>query len=395
MNIYLTIFGKPRYLGIMRMKDEDVLNHNKWLILKTSRGYEMGLLGGQLTDEQEERYRADVSHYEDTTEAILQDVEFLREADMYDIEDYYSCRHEEEEALIRARSLLSEHKIPMKLVDVEYMLDRKRLYFYFTSEQRVDFRSYVRDLAHEFRTRIEMRQIGLRDEARIVRGIASCGRPCCCSYWLRGFSPISIKIVKEQRSALNPTKISGICGRLMCCMSYEKELYSEMWAKLPGPGTKIKTEQGSYILESIDVGHERVNIRFPSGRLIPVLISEFPDFKETVLKGEEWGEDKELAAKKKAAQERIERIERAKQARRKVKVNTRPLKQSPAKSDSSSKAKPKTKNSQVRTQNQNASGVIRSQNQKQNPNREGQSKRRKSKAKSQQTGKETGKGEKS
>ena len=361
MKTYLTIFGKPRYLGLMRLNDEDILNHNKWLVLKTSRGYEMGLLGGMLTQEQESRYRSETSNYEETTEAMLQDAEFLREADINDIESYYECRREEEEALLRARELLSEHNIAMKLVDVEYMLDRKKLYFYFTAEQRVDFRAYVRDLAHEFKTRIEMRQIGIRDEARIVRGIASCGRPCCCSYWLRGFMPISIKIVKEQRSALNPTKISGLCGRLMCCMSYEQEIYSEMWSKLPGPGTKIKTEQGSYTLESLDVGREHVNIRFPSGRLVPVSISEFPDFKETVLRGEEWGEDKELAAKKKAAQERIERLERAKQARHKIKVNAKPLKPSPA------KAKPKSKK--------------QNQNQNRNVSREGQPKKKKPKSK--------------
>ena len=180
MKIYLTIYGKPRYLGLMKMEDEAVLNHNKWLILKTSRGNEMGLLSGQLSDEQAARYQRDTASYEETTEAILQDVELIREADINDIENYYACRHEEEEALLKARKLLSEHGIPMKIVDVEYMFDRKKLYFYFTSEQRVDFRAYVRDLAHEFKTRIEMRQIGLRDEARIVKGIASCGRPCCC-----------------------------------------------------------------------------------------------------------------------------------------------------------------------------------------------------------------------
>ena len=147
----------------------------------------------------------------------------------------------------------------------------------------------------------------------------------------------------------------------MCCMSYEQEIYSEMWSKLPGPGTKIKTEQGSYTLESLDVGREHVNIRFPSGRLVPVSISEFPDFKETVLRGEEWGEDKELAAKKKAAQERIERLERAKQARHKIKVNAKPLKPSPA------KAKPKSKK--------------QNQNQNRNVSREGQPKKKKPKSK--------------
>ena len=314
----MTIFGKPRYLGLARILDDTLLEqrHSRWMVLKTSRGYEMGLPGGMLTAEQQEKYRASVSNYEETTEAMLQDVEFVREADHEDLENYYACRQEEENALFKSREILTAHSLDMKLVDVEYMLDRKKLYFYFTAEQRVDFRAYVRDLAHEFKTRIEMRQIGIRDEARIVKGIASCGRPCCCGYWLRGFMPISIKIVKEQRSALNPSKISGLCGRLMCCMSYEQEAYSELWAKLPGPGAKIRTDNGYYVLESLDVGNEHVNIRFPSGRLVPVLISEFPDFRDTVLRGEEWGEDKELAAKKKAMQERVAMLEKRRERQR-------------------------------------------------------------------------------
>ena len=310
LNTYLTIFGKPRYLGFANINEESGfdLERPKWAVIRTARGYEMGLPGGIITPEQQEMYRHTTAKFDDSSEAMLQDVEFVREADSEDIENYYTCRNEEEEALLVGRDILAEYKIDMKLVDAEYMLDRRRLYFYFTAEQRVDFREYVRELAYEFRTRIEMRQIGTRDEARIVRGIASCGRQCCCSYWLRGFSPISIRIVKEQRSALNPMKISGICGRLMCCMSYEKELYSELWSTLPGPGAKIKTEKGIYTLESLDVGSKQVNIRFPGGRLIPVAISEFADFKETVLKGEEWGEDKELAEKKRRAAERMEAV---------------------------------------------------------------------------------------
>ena len=319
MNLYLTIFGKPRYLGLARISDNNnFLDGDKprWAVLRTPRGYEMGLPGGVLTPEQQEKFRDSASKYEESTEAMLQDVDFIRAADSEDIENYYDCRHEETEALYRARDILASHSLNMKLVDVEFMLDRKKFFLYFTAEQRVDFRAYVRDLAHEFRTRIEMRQVGIRDEARIVRGIASCGRPCCCGYWLRGFMPISIKIVKEQRSALNPTKISGLCGRLMCCMSYEQDAYSELWAKLPGPGAKIKTDHGAYVLESLDIGREQVNIRFPSGRLVPVNISEFPDFRETVLRGEEWGEDKELAAKKKAAAERMAMLERRKERQR-------------------------------------------------------------------------------
>ena len=314
MTTYLTIFGKPRYLGLATVKDE--IDTTSWAVLKTSRGYEMGLPGGPLNDEQQAKYKSEAAKYEETTEAMLQEVEYIRTADAEDIANYYDCRREENEGLLRARDILAAHNLDMKLVDVEYMLDRKKFFLYFTAEQRVDFRAYVRDLAHEFRTRIEMRQVGIRDEARIVRGIAPCGRPCCCGYWLHGFQPISIKIVKEQRSELNPTKISGLCGRLMCCMSYEKELYTELWSKLPGPGAKIRTEQGVYVLESLDIGREIVNIRFPSGRLVQVLISEFPDFQATVLRGEEWGEDKELAAKKKAMQERVALLEKRRERQR-------------------------------------------------------------------------------
>lgn len=364
MNVYLTIFGKPRYLGLAKIDDGKILhdleeNKSRWIVIKTPRGYEMGLPGGRLSPEQEEMYQADAATFEDTTEALLQNVEFVREADSQDIENYYTCRSDEQEALLKARDISLTHDLKMKLVDVEYMLDRKKLYFYFTAEQRIDFRAYVRDLAHEFKTRIEMRQIGIRDEARIVRGIASCGRPCCCGYWLRGFSPISIKIVKEQRTALNPTKISGLCGRLMCCMSYEKELYTELWSKLPGPGAKIKTEQGAYILESLDLGREQVNVRFPTGRLVPVLISEFPDFREAVLKGEEWGEDKEFLEKKKAAQERIARIEQAKlerqerQERPRVRVNAGTLRPSkPVTSQNQNQNQDSRKNKPAKTKQQ-------------------------------------------
>jgi len=307
LKIYLTIFGKPRYLGLMKA-DEKKIKNAGCVVIKSERGYELGFLGGALSPEQQEKYKNETKKFENADDAMLQTVKFVKTADDIDMAAYYKCRRAEEENLKIARQILEQHKLNMKLVDVEYMLDRKKFYFYFTATQRVDFRLFVRDLAHTFRTRIEMRQVGIRNEARIVSGISTCGRPCCCSYWLRGFSPISIRIVKEQRSALNPTKISGLCGRLMCCMSYEKEIYSEIWAKLPGPGAKIKTDQGLYVLESLDLGREYVNVRFPNGRLVSVSIAEFPDFKETILKGEEWGEDKETAEKKKAAAARVAAI---------------------------------------------------------------------------------------
>lgn len=344
MKTYLTIFGKPRYLGFTEISDENNFDtcRPKWAVIRTLRGYEMGLPGGIITPEQCEKYRATMSRMEDASEAMIQEVEYVREADAEDIENYYTCHQEEEDALLVGRDILSEYGLDLKLVDAEYMLDRRRLYFYFTALQRVDFREFVRELAYEFRTRIEMRQIGIRDEARIVQGISSCGRQCCCSYWLRGFSPISIRIVKEQRSALNPMKISGLCGRLMCCMSYEKDLYSELWSTLPGPGAKIRTEQGIYTLESLDVGNEQVNIRFPGGRLIPVAIKEFETFKETVLKGEEWGEDKELAEKKRKSAERIAAI-KARAERLKTRRTLKPKASMPPKKPEARANTPKPK----------------------------------------------------
>ena len=363
MKIYLTIFGKPRYLGLMKA-DEKRIKNAQCIVVKSERGYELGFLGGPLSDEQQEKYKSATSKFENADNAMLQTVKFVKAADDIDIEAYYKCRRAEEEALITSREILEKHKLNLKLVDVEYMLDRKKFYFYFTATQRVDFRLFVRDLAHMFKTRIEMRQVGIRDEARIVSGLSSCGRPCCCSYWLRGFSPISIRIVKEQRSALNPTKISGLCGRLMCCMSYEKDFYSELWSRLPGPGAKIKTEQGIYVLESLDLGREYVNIRFPNGRLVSVAITEFPDFQAAVLRGEEWGEDKEMLEKKKAAAERMAALKEKSLMRKAsagVKVNASSLmpKAVKGKLEQNEKAKP---------ENQNQKFKGRQNKQKQNQN---------------------------
>jgi cell fate regulator YaaT (PSP1 superfamily) len=266
-----------------------------WIVIKTVRGLEMAMLGGILSQEQEAKYRStcfDESSDEHTRgpEPMLQEVEFVDSASAAQIQEYYLCRSDEEGVLVRSRQILHDHQLQMKLVDVEYTMDRKKLFFYFTSEQRIDFRAYVRDLAREFRIRIEMRQIGVRDEAKTVRGIAPCGRDCCCSYWLHRFTPINIRMVKEQNLALNPTKISGICGRLMCCMAYEQTHYGELWKSLPNPGSKIKTAQGNYVLEGVDLQTESVKIRFPEGREVPIPIAEFADFKDTVLRGEAWKE---------------------------------------------------------------------------------------------------------
>ena len=139
---------------------------------------------------------------------------------------------------------VEEHKLPMKLVDAEYSFDRSKIVFYFTSDNRVDFRNLVKDLASIFRVRIELRQIGVRDEAKMLGGIGPCGRKLCCISFLKDFNPVTIKMAKIQNLPLKPSKISGICGRLMCCLGYEHECYKECCKNLPKVGKEIKTEHG-------------------------------------------------------------------------------------------------------------------------------------------------------
>ncbi|MFW6035428.1 MAG: PSP1 domain-containing protein [Halothermotrichaceae bacterium] len=139
---------------------------------------------------------------------------------------------------------IDKHGLPMKLIDVEYTFDHNKIIFYFTAEGRVDFRELVKDLARVFKTRIELRQIGVRDEAKMVGGLGVCGRPLCCSVFLRDFDPISIKMAKKQELSLNPAKISGICGRLMCCLKYESKVYKQLKQEMPKIGDTVELELG-------------------------------------------------------------------------------------------------------------------------------------------------------
>lgn len=159
------------------------------------------------------------------SEMVLPLKKVIRKANVEDENIYENNQKKGEEALEVCRKKVKEHKLPMRLIDVEYTFDQGKIIFYFTAEGRVDFRELVKDLASVFKTRIELRQIGVRDEAKMLGGIGACGRILCCNSFLGEFEPVSIRMAKEQNLSLNPTKISGICGRLMCCLKYESELY--------------------------------------------------------------------------------------------------------------------------------------------------------------------------
>ena len=179
-------------------------------------------------------------------------------------EDVERVRANEElgrEAMLKCKDKIAEHKLEMKLIDVEVAFDNSKMVFYFTANGRVDFRELVKDLASVFKTRIELRQIGVRDEAKLLGGLGPCGRPICCGAFLSNFQPVSIKMAKEQNLSLNPTKISGLCGRLMCCLKYEEEYYETMTRRLPRAGRDIMTPDGLGTVVDIDVLREKVKAR--------------------------------------------------------------------------------------------------------------------------------------
>ncbi len=171
----------------------------------------------------------------------------------------------EKEAYAICQRKIAEHKLEMKLVSVEYTFDNSKALFYFTANGRVDFRALVKDLASIFKTRIELKQIGVRDEAKMMGGLGICGRPVCCAQFLGDFQPVSIKMAKEQSLSLNPTKISGVCGRLMCCLKYEQEHYEQTRRVMPRVGKEVVTPDGRGFVVDINVIKETVRVRVPKG----------------------------------------------------------------------------------------------------------------------------------
>lgn len=169
---------------------------------------------------------------------------------------------------------IREHDLPMKLVDAEYSFDRSKIIFYFTSDSRVDFRRLVKDLASIFRVRIELKQIGVRDEARMVGGFGPCGRSLCCAIFLKDFNPVTIKMAKTQNLPLNPSKISGLCGRLMCCLGYEHGCYRELSKGLPKIGKDIKTEHGKGKVIKVNPIKRTVTVDFGEGDIKNIRLDE-------------------------------------------------------------------------------------------------------------------------
>ncbi len=201
----------------------------------------------------------------------------MRIATVADKKKLEENKQKESRALTVAQSKAENYKLDMKFVRVEYTFDCAKAVFYFTSDGRVDFRELVKELASTFRTRIELRQIGVRDEVKLLGGLGPCGQPCCCNKFLGGFQPVSIKMAKEQGLSLNPTKISGLCGRLMCCLKYEQHHYEQAHKKMPSVNSEVKTPDGKGTVQEVNVLKETVRVTVTNGDQIELKEYNYKD----------------------------------------------------------------------------------------------------------------------
>lgn len=245
---------------------EHPVSQDQHVIVETARGVEYGkvVIGPKKVDES------------DVVLPLKKVIRVANEADARIVEDN---RLAAKDAFQIGLNKIRDHGLKMKLVDVEYTFDRNKIIFYFTAEGRVDFRELVKDLASVFRTRIELRQIGVRDESKMLGGIGPCGRVLCCSSWLGDFEPVSIKMAKDQSLSLNPTKISGLCGRLMCCLKFEHDNYESAKEELPAVGKIVVTSLGEGKVVALNMSNRTVQVQlFELGK-----VKELP-FDDVVLK---------------------------------------------------------------------------------------------------------------
>lgn len=225
------------------------LHVNDWVLVEVDRGRDVGRIKSLGGVAQKKCGQADAHGT------------ILRRADDEEVRSSYVLRADEERVRRKTREMVEQHQLKMKVSDAEWQWDRNKLTIYFTAERRVDFRQLVRDLARTFRTRIELKQIGVRDEAAQLGGVGRCGRQLCCATWLREIKPISLQLAKDQSLSLNPQQISGTCGRLMCCLTYEHDAYLAARKRFPREGKTIRTTLGAERVISIDIWRNTVTLQ--------------------------------------------------------------------------------------------------------------------------------------
>ena len=242
-----------------KIKEGQKVKDGDLVIVEVERGLDYGKVEGEIIEQKD-------------MNGFLKSI--VRVASGDDLKKIASNKEKSKEAYKTCLEKIEEHKLKMKLVNCEFSFDGSKILFYFTADGRVDFRNLVKDLAKIFKARIEMRQIGVRDEAKLFGGFGPCGRELCCSRFLKDFEPVTIKMAKEQNLPLNPPKISGLCGRLLCCLSYEYKGYCELSKHLPREGDKIDTPYGKGRVIGVNILRKSVMVQVEDGRVFDILYDE-------------------------------------------------------------------------------------------------------------------------
>lgn len=259
---FIVRHGVTRFLGEFESQDDRIYPRGCQVLVRSERGNEIGQVLCEATKEA-------VEMLGEPTKGRI--VRATTEQDQIELDRLHEVEQREFDMCQR---LIEERKMQMELVDVEHLFGGERVVFYFLAEKRVDFRELVKDLAREFQTRIEMRQIGVRDEAKLLADYGDCGKPVCCNTHMATMPPVSMRMAKLQKSTLDPSKISGRCGRLKCCLRFEQDVYEEFYAELPSIGARVLTQKGQGRVLAQEVLARKVLVEFEDGRRLPVSVDE-------------------------------------------------------------------------------------------------------------------------
>jgi len=276
----LVRYSRMNTLGFFEHRETKISKIKTRVVIKTDRGLELGYLVGRLTAYKGGQLKLSeeqiLEYFEnsDIGSAPVQAGKFIRYATSADVSEERHLRKIAQEEMECCRHFAKEMNLPMKIVDVEHVFGGERIIFYFMSDGRVDFRELVKKVAQEYQTRIEMRQIGSRDEAKLLGDVESCGQQCCCQRFLKLLKPVNMRMAKMQKATLDPAKISGYCGRLKCCLRYEDENYIELKKRLPKKNSKVKTKHGKGKVVDTQILTQLVVVEYESGEKVAVPLDE-------------------------------------------------------------------------------------------------------------------------
>ncbi len=276
----LVRYGRMNTLGFFEHHETKISKVATRVVIKTNKGLELGHLVGQLTSYksgQLKLHESRIKEYFDNSDIDFSpghDGKFVRYATAADISEERHLKKITKEEIECCRRYIKELDLPMKIVDAEHIFGGERIIFYFMSDGRVDFRELVKKVAHEYQTRIEMHQIGSRDEAKLLGDVESCGQQCCCQRFLKLLKPVNMRMAKMQKATLDPAKISGYCGRLKCCLRYEDKTYTELKKRLPKKNTRVKTIHGQGKVVDTQILTQLVMVEYESGEKAAVSVDE-------------------------------------------------------------------------------------------------------------------------